>query len=80
MGVVDETQRRRKVHRSPNIVAFLLTGAVVGIVVGAILGSTGENGTYSGWSGVGYLAVMFGGVGALLGGVAAIAADWWAHR
>lgn len=80
MGVVEGSPQRRKVYRSPNIVAFLLTGAVIGIIVGAILGSTGENGTYSGWSGVGYLAVMFGGLGALLGGIAAIIADWWAHR
>lgn len=71
---------RRKVYRSPNIVAFLLTGAVIGIIAGAIIGALGDSGDYTDWSAVGYLAVVFGSLGAMLGGVAAVLADWWAHR
>lgn len=71
---------RRKVYRSPNIVAFLVTGAVIGIIVGAIIGAAGDSGDYTDWSAIGYLAVFFGALGALLGGLAAVAADWWAHR
>ncbi|MFC6715363.1 hypothetical protein [Branchiibius cervicis] len=72
--------QRRKVYRSPNIVAFLVTGAVIGIILGAIVGASGDSGDYTDWSAIGYLAVVFGSLGALLGGVAAVLADWWAHR
>lgn len=71
---------RRKVFRSPNIVAFLATGVVIGIIVGAIIGASGDSGSYTDWSAIGYLSVVFGALGALLGGFAAVVADWWAHR
>lgn len=59
--------------REPRYVAFLATGALVGVlaaVVAALVGAPSP--TYSGPTVLGYLVVSMGLLGALLGGLAAV--------
>lgn len=62
----------RPVRRAPNIVAFLLTGAVIGIAIGSLIGVRASTGNYSHGTAVGLLAVTGAVIGAILGGLLAI--------
>jgi hypothetical protein len=64
------------VRRHPRYSAFLLTGGVVGLVVAVVAGlaGSGDPGQSRGPL-IGYLAVLLGLLGALLGGVVALVLD-----
>ena len=63
----------RQVHRSPKYGAFLVTGALVGVALAVISGlmGTGDGSMGTGQL-IGYLAMVFGLLGALLGGAVAV--------
>ncbi len=62
-----------RVHRSPRYGAFLVTGAVVGVLLAVVSGAIGTgDGSISTGRLIGYLAVVFGLLGALLGGGVAV--------
>jgi hypothetical protein len=66
----------RQVHRSPRYGAFLLTGAVIGVIVAVISGAIGTgDGSMSAGRLIGYLAMVFGLLGALLGGAVAVVVE-----
>ncbi|MDF8265638.1 hypothetical protein [Luteipulveratus flavus] len=65
----------RRVRRTPNFARIMITGGVIGVLLGLWVGSRGEGGTYSGATAMGFLAVVFGGLGVLLAGVIAILLD-----
>ena len=71
----DREPRRVPVQRSPRYSAFLLTGAVVGVVVAVVAGLAGSGDPGSRGPLIGYLAVLLGLVGGLVGGVAALLLD-----
>jgi hypothetical protein len=63
----------RHVHRSPRYGAFLVTGGLVGVFVALVSGTIGTgDGSISTGRLIGYLAVVFGLLGALLGGAVAV--------
>jgi hypothetical protein len=63
----------RQVHRSPKYGAFLVTGALLGVLVAVISGAIGTgDGTIGTGQLIGYLAMVFGLLGALLGGAVAV--------
>jgi hypothetical protein len=63
----------RQVHRSPRYGAFLVTGALVGVALAVVSGlmGTGDGSIGTGQL-IGYLAMVFGLLGALLGGAVAV--------
>lgn len=77
---------RRRVRFLP----FILTGAVIGFVVGAVLASGSwledrtsvltQQGQYSPESAVGYIGVMFASLFALVAALLALGIDWWSRR
>jgi hypothetical protein len=59
--------------RTPNYLRFIVTGAVVGLVVGAIFSLVGEPAAdYSAGSQIAFFGVIFAGLGALLAGLLAV--------
>lgn len=63
----------RRVHRSPRYGVFLVTGALVGVALAVISGAIGTgDGSISAGRLIGYLAIVFGLLGALLGGAVAV--------
>lgn len=69
----DSQQNLRRVHRSPKYVAFLVTGAAVGVLLAIISGVIGTgDGSISTGRLIGYLGMVFGLLGALLGGAVAV--------
>lgn len=64
-----------RVRRAPKVWPFLVTGFVLGAIVGLVLSMRGEGGNYEPASASGYMAVLFGGIGLLLGGVVFVFAD-----
>ncbi|MBC9955739.1 hypothetical protein [Yimella sp. cx-51] len=70
------------VRRRPNIVAFLLTGAVIGIIAAAVVANLPDSkpSDYSTGTAFAYFAVIFGTLGTLLGALAALWADRRAGR
>lgn len=59
-------------RRQPRFRAFIVTGALLGVLVGLLLAMRGHaTGSYSTTSAVGYIASLGGLVGALLGGAVA---------
>lgn len=82
-GRVNDKPRtiRREVRRDPNFMAFLVTGAVVGLVAGALVAVVGPSSPmYGGTQAFGYLAVVFAGLGALAGGLVFAVLDRRAER
>ncbi len=67
------TNQRR---RLPNFKRFLVTGAVLGFVLGLVVASAGApTPNYDASSAVGYLGVMGAGLGMLLAGFVAVLLD-----
>lgn len=70
-----------RVNRAPRILPFLITGLVLGAVAGIVLAAVGGlGGNYTQVSTYGYFALLFGALGALLGGVAFAIADKRSQR
>lgn len=69
---------RRRIRRTPNYIAFLVTGAIIGFVGGAVFAKVGPDPTYVTYSGaetIGFVGFTFAAIGALVGGVAAALLD-----
>ena len=59
--------------RTPNYLRFIVTGAIIGFLGGAIFSMVGESvPDYSSTAQIGFFGVMFGGIGALLAGLVAV--------
>ncbi len=59
-------------RRQPRFRAFIVTGALLGVLVGLLLALRGhDTGSYTTTSAVGYIASLGGLLGALLGGAVA---------
>ncbi|AKU18691.1 hypothetical protein [Luteipulveratus mongoliensis] len=65
----------RPVRRAPNFAQFMITGGVIGIIVGLWIGSRGDSGGYTDTTAMGFLAVIFGSLGVLLAGAVAVILD-----
>ncbi len=62
--------------RQPNFPAFLWTGGILGLLAGALVSVFGSASTEYGLGPeVGYMGVLFGALGLLLGGVLAVLLD-----
>lgn len=62
--------------RAPDFGAFLLTGGVLGAVVGVLVGVAGRiDARYDTFVALGFLGLVFGGLGVLVGGVVAVLLD-----
>jgi ethanolamine transporter EutH len=60
-------------RRQPRFAAFLITGALLGILIGVALSVIGpEDPRYDGSAALGFLGLIFAGLGALLGGLIAV--------
>jgi membrane associated rhomboid family serine protease len=74
-------RREVRVRRSPRLGVFLLAGAVVGVLVAAVAAVVlPAGGTYTTGQVLGFLAVIFAAIGALLGGLVAVAVDALSSR
>ncbi len=63
-------------RRSPKFGAFILTGAVIGFIVGSAIAYYGpDTPTYTTSSGVGFIGLLIAAIGALAGALVAIALD-----
>ena len=59
--------------RTPNFLRFIVTGAIIGFLGGAIFSLLGESAAdYSSASQIAFFGVMFAGIGALLAGLVAV--------
>jgi hypothetical protein len=59
--------------RTPNYLRFIVTGAIVGFLGGAIFSMIGESvPDYSSAAQIGFFGVIFAGLGALLAGLLAV--------
>ncbi len=63
-------------RRTPRLLPFLLTGAILGFAIGGFIGlQGGAAGGYSATSAMGYLGLLGALFGTLLGGIAYLIAD-----
>lgn len=85
-GVPNKTSDRSRpaVRRSPNFARFIITGAVLGFVLGAVIAGTGilenqaayqQGYVYGTGSGMGIIGLLFGAIGALTAAVIAVLID-----
>jgi MFS superfamily sulfate permease-like transporter len=59
--------------RTPNYLRFIVTGAIIGFLGGAIFSLVGESAAdYSATAQIAFFGVMFAGIGALLAGLVAV--------
>ena len=59
--------------RTPNYLRFIVTGAIIGFLGGAIFSLVGESAAdYSASAQIAFFGVMFAGIGALLAGLVAV--------
>ena len=78
LGVVSQHPRkaRQPHYRTPNFTAFLITGGLVGLLIGFFLGVFGrDDARYDTSSAVGYLGLFFAALGVLAGGIIAVLLD-----
>ena len=76
--------------RSPRFLRFILTGAVVGFLVGAVVASGGwfeddtsvltQQGQYTPTAAVGYLGLLGASLAGLVAALLALGVDWWRRR
>jgi len=65
-----------KVRRSPRFTSFLITGGVVGLLIGVFLSLVGHPDTrYDASAALGFLGLICAGLGMLVGGVVAVLLD-----
>jgi hypothetical protein len=70
------SQHPRNARRAPNFTAFLITGGLVGLLVGIFLGVFGrEDARYGTSAAVGFFGLFGAALGVLLGGVVAVLLD-----
>jgi len=70
-------QQPRQVRRPPRFSAFLLTGALAGLLIGFLLNVSGPlDARYDSSATLGFLGLIFAGLGALVGGLVAVLLDW----
>jgi len=70
------TRQPRNARRAPDFTAFLITGGLVGLLIGVFLGLFGpEDARYGTSAAVGFFGVFCAALGALLGGVVAVLLD-----
>ena len=63
-------------RRQPRFAAFLISGAVLGLLTGFVLSVVGPvDSRYDAASALGFLGLIFAGLGALAGGVVAVLLD-----
>jgi hypothetical protein len=77
-GVVSEQRRKvyGKARRAPSFPAFLVTGGLVGLLVGFLVSAFGPADTrYDTSSAIGFVGLICAGLGVLLGGVIAVLLD-----
>ena len=69
-------EQQGKARRAPNYVGFMLTGVLLGLVVGVALSVFGNpDPRYDATAGMGFLALIGTGLGVLLGGLVAALFD-----
>jgi len=74
VGVV--SQQPRKVRKTPKFTAFLLTGALAGLLIGFFLSVIGPvDVRYDGSAALGFLGLIGAGLGMLVGGIIAVLLD-----
>jgi hypothetical protein len=66
-------QQPRPFRRTPRFSAFLLTGALAGLLIGFFLSVIGPvDARYAASAALGFLGLIFAGLGALAGGIIAV--------
>ena len=70
------SQQPGKVRKRPNFTAFLLTGALAGLLIGFFLSVIGPvDVRYDGSAALGFLGLIGAGLGMLVGGIIAVLLD-----
>jgi hypothetical protein len=70
------SQPPRQVRRYPNFAAFLITGGLLGLLIGFFLSLSGPGDpSYDPSSVLGFLALICAGLGVLVGGIIAVLLD-----
>jgi F0F1-type ATP synthase assembly protein I len=70
------SEQPRKLRRSPNFKAFLITGGLVGLLIGFILSVFGQaDARYDASATLGYLGLICASLGVLVGGIIAVLLD-----
>ena len=70
------SQQPGKVRKRPNFTAFLLTGALAGLLAGFCVSVTGPvDARYDASAVLGFLGVIFAGLGMLVAGIVAVLLD-----
>lgn len=73
-GVV--SQQPRRVRRRPNFAAFLISGALIGLLIGFVVSVFGPAAVgYDASATLGFLGLIFAGLGALVAGIIAVLLD-----
>jgi hypothetical protein len=70
------SQQPRKVRRRPNFAAFLISGGLIGLIVGFVVGAFGPaTNSYDASAILGFLGLIFAGLGVLAGAIVAVLLD-----
>jgi len=70
------SQPPQKVRRTPNFIAFLLTGGLLGLLIGFFLSVFGPGDlSYDGSAALGFLGLIGAALGVLAGGLVAVLLD-----
>ena len=70
------SQQPRKTRKRPNFAAFLISGALIGLLLGFLVSVFGPAASsYDASSPAGFLGLIFAGLGALVAGILAVLLD-----
>ena len=70
------SQQPRRARRAPNFLSFLITGGLVGLLIGALVSVFGPAAErYDASAALGFLGLICAGLGALAGGIIAVLID-----
>jgi hypothetical protein len=70
------SQQPRRVGRSPRFPAFLITGGLLGLIIGFFLSVFGQpDARYDAATTLGFLGLICAGLGMLVGGIIAVLVD-----